>query len=123
LKYGDRNTHYFHASAKQMRQKNQLDKIQNEEGRLWETHEGIGNAFIDYYSRLFTIEGSHDLHRCLRAVVSHVLKKTHNLLLVEFTGEEVHIAVNQMAYLKDPGPDGFTTSFFQQNWATVGTEV
>lgn len=54
LKYGDRNTKFFHTSAKKRQQNSQLGKIQNKEGRVWESQEGNGNSFVAYYSRLFT---------------------------------------------------------------------
>lgn len=63
------------------------------------------------------------MHRCLRAVTTRVSEEKNHLLLVEFTSDEVCTAVHQMAQLKAPGLDRFTTSFFQENWATVGTEV
>jgi hypothetical protein len=40
-----------------------------------------------------------------------------------FTGEEVERALFQMSPHKAPGPDGFTTSFFQKHWALVKDSV
>jgi hypothetical protein len=44
-------------------------------------------------------------------------------LLSECTVDEISHALSQMQPLKAPGPDGFTSGFYQQNWATVGGEV
>jgi hypothetical protein len=44
-------------------------------------------------------------------------------LLQDFTKEEVCYALNQMAPLKAPGPDGFSADFFQEHWASIGEEV
>lgn len=47
-----------------------------------------------------------------------------NAALVEdFTAEEISAALNQMASLKAPGPDGLDACFFQQNWTLMGEEV
>jgi hypothetical protein len=44
-------------------------------------------------------------------------------LLAAFNVEEITQALNQMAPLKAPGPDGFSAAFFQQNWHIVQPEV
>ena len=41
-------------------------------------------------------------------------------LLVEFSVDDVQIALSQMAHLKLLGLDGFTIGFYQQQWVTVG---
>jgi hypothetical protein len=40
-----------------------------------------------------------------------------------FSEEEISDALFQMRPLKVPGPDGFSARFFQQNWATLKTDV
>jgi hypothetical protein len=44
-------------------------------------------------------------------------------LLFEFTIEEISAALQQMLPLKAPGPNGYSTCFYQHNWSTVHLEV
>jgi hypothetical protein len=44
-------------------------------------------------------------------------------LLAVYTVEEISMALHQMRPLKTPGPDGFSSCFYQQNWAMVHPEV
>jgi hypothetical protein len=44
-------------------------------------------------------------------------------LLAEVTLEEISEALQQMSPLKAPGPDGFSTCFYQQNWGLIHKEV
>ena len=47
----------------------------------------------------------------------------NNMLLEEFTQEEVKKALFQMNPTKTPGPDGINPLFFQKYWHIVGTDV
>jgi hypothetical protein len=44
-------------------------------------------------------------------------------LLADFTRSEIFDALQQMASMKAPGPDGFPAWFFQQSWDTIQNEV
>jgi hypothetical protein len=54
---------------------------------------------------------------------SRVTAGMNENLLKVFTRDEVSCALNQMAPLKAPGPDGFSADFFQEHWAIIGDEV
>jgi hypothetical protein len=123
FKHGDRNSKYFHACANQRRKTNQINKIEDVRGLVWETQEDIGQAFINYYDNLFTSEFSGDMESCLSATERRVTNDMNNQLLQEFTVAEISEALNQMPALKAPGPDGFAACFYQNNWATVANEV
>lgn len=103
--------------------KNQIVSIRDEDDHLWETPESIGGAFVHYFSTLFTSEIVGDLAACLRPVEKKVTPEMNFNLLREFTKEVVAMALQQMSPLKAPGPDGFSASFYQQNWETIGDEV
>jgi hypothetical protein len=123
LKFGDQNSKFFHASANQRRKANIITQISDEAGQVWTSQDDIGVAFVGYFQRLFTAEAPTNMQKVLSAVKRKVTPTMNNFLLREFTGEEVNEALNQMAPLKAPGPDGFSVCFFQKNWAAVGIEV
>lgn len=63
--------------------------------------------------------------------VQHVINHVHvvvtpdmnDMLLVEFTYDEVKRALFQMHPTKASGPDGMNPLFFQKYWHIVGTDV
>jgi hypothetical protein len=63
------------------------------------------------------------MENVLEAVDRRVNHTMNEMLLKDFTIEEVGIALNQMAQLKVPSPNGFSACFFQKNWASIGEEV
>lgn len=57
LKYGDRNTKFFHQYAKQRGKVNKIDGILGEDNK-WRTGKvEIGSVFVDYFRGLFTSGG------------------------------------------------------------------
>lgn len=65
LKEGDRNTRFFHASTKNRRARNKIDKII---GPNWEEIKGntaIGNEATRFFSDLFTSSGVQNLQEVL----------------------------------------------------------
>lgn len=47
----------------------------------------------------------------------------NEVLMAEFTIEEIQKALFQMGPWKAPGPDGFPAAFYQKHWDTIHTEV
>jgi len=56
LKYGDRNTKYFHAFASQNNRRNFIKEIVDLNGKKWSSQKGIEGAFISYFQWLYTAE-------------------------------------------------------------------
>jgi hypothetical protein len=63
------------------------------------------------------------MESCLQVLERRVSEAMNETLLQDFSKEEVQATLFQMAPLKAPSPDGFSTGFFQDNWATVKEEI
>lgn len=68
LKNGDKNTKFFHTCANQRRSSNKIWVVCDMEGNLRETQEDIGNAFVKYFTNLFTTGLPRRMTECLEFV-------------------------------------------------------
>jgi hypothetical protein len=103
--------------------KNRIEKIKDEQGKWWESTAGVGKAFMNYFTGLFSAGEPVDLDPCLQNINTRVTKSMNTELMGDFRVEEIDKALFQMAPLKAPSPDGMNACFFQQNWGVVGEEV
>ncbi|KAL9687723.1 hypothetical protein QQ045_032130 [Rhodiola kirilowii] len=126
LKFGDRNTSFFHAKASQRRRRNHIERLTDPSGAYCESEEGMVSIVSDYFTNIFNSqvtaqEGS------WTGVFDHiprlVSEEMNDKLRVPFTEGEVKRALFQMHPTKAPGLDGFSALFFQSNWHIVGREV
>ena len=53
LKWGDRNTKFFYATASQRQRKNRIGGLQNHQGDWVEDQEGIDIIILDYFTAIF----------------------------------------------------------------------
>lgn len=95
-----------------------VHQILDEGSNVCSTTEGIQEAFINYYDNLFTstIQGGNV--QILEGMNGRVSMAMNADLIRDVTIEEIQVAMQQMAPLKAPGPDGFPVCFYQKNWAT-----
>ncbi|XP_059436383.1 uncharacterized protein LOC132169350 [Corylus avellana] len=91
-------------SESMVRLKRDIETLTEQEDLWWRQREG-------------------DLGPCLLHVEKCVQESMNAALVEDFTAEEISAALNQMASLKAPGPDGLDACFFQQNWTLMGEEV
>jgi hypothetical protein len=116
IKHGDRNTKFFHVCANSKSRKNRIKRIKDEKGKWWDNDVAVGQAFVDYFSLLFSANEEVDMGPCLQSLEAHVIESMNAELVGEFHEEEISQALFQMAPLKAPRPDGMNACFFQKNW-------
>ena len=76
-----------------------------------------------FYQNLYRSQGFDDSSYLLSHVLPRVTQAMNDELNKPYTGEEVKLALFQMAPSKAPGVDGFTAGFYQRHWDLLGNEV
>jgi hypothetical protein len=74
--------------------------------------EDISAAFVSYYNRLFTTEGTTGMEEFTAGLQARVTTEMNARLVCHFEECEVDRALTQMHSLKSPGPDRFSASFY-----------
>ena len=121
LKEGDRNTGFFHKLANSHRKRNNIDRICI--GDQWLTgKEEVKFCIVKAFKELLGDPGGWRASpEGLNFFRLNDLEASS--LEVPFTEEEVHVALVDMNGDKAPGPDGFTTAFWQFGWDVVKSDI
>ncbi|XP_072084658.1 uncharacterized protein [Arachis hypogaea] len=123
LKWGDKNTAFFHATIIQRRIRNRIDKLRDETGQWILGEANIMRLVERHFTKLFTSEGNRNLEECVTEIPKRVTREMNEELMANITDEEIKEAVFSMGGLKAPGPDGLNGLFFQQHWDILSKEV
>ena len=109
----DRNTGFFHAKASSRQKKNDMEGLLDARGVWQENEEVMGEIVLDYYTNLFTSSNLIDFDEILGAMQPRVTSSMNQKITMEFTADEVNMALKQMYPLKAPGPDSMPPLFYQ----------
>ncbi|XP_025693017.1 uncharacterized protein [Arachis hypogaea] len=123
LKWGDKNTAFFHATTIQRRIRNRIEKLRDETGQWTQGEANIMRLVERHFTKLFTSEGNRNLEECVTEIPKRVTTKMNEELMAIITDEEIKEAVFSMGGLKAPGPDGLNGMFYQQHWKILSREV
>ncbi|KAL9242031.1 hypothetical protein vseg_016076 [Gypsophila vaccaria] len=121
---GDTNSAYFHGIIKGRRNRNKVIEIEDMNGIIKNSPEGIQTAFLEYYKSLL---GSTQMTKCAhRKIIDQGPKcndQMREILMAPVTGKEIKEAVFSIPDIKSPGPDGFTSKFFKDSSLITGANV
>ena len=123
LKNGDRNTKFYHAFASERRRRNRIKKLVRDDGGIVEDEQEIHNLITNFYKDLFCSCAGNRYDELLSQVEPKVTPLMNQILMKEFTDDEIKAALDSMGDLKAPGMDGMPALFFKQYWDTVGADV
>ncbi|XP_075654756.1 uncharacterized protein LOC142624916 [Castanea sativa] len=82
----------------------------------------MGKIVVDYYTDLLTSGNPTDFDEIQGVAQPRVTSSMNQKLTMEFTVDEVNVALKQMYPLKAPGPDGMPPLFYQHFWPKIGEE-
>ncbi|GMI82621.1 hypothetical protein HRI_001931400 [Hibiscus trionum] len=112
LKYGDRNTPFFHNFATMRKKRNSIMGIKNENGDWVSGEEDMLNVATDYFKRLFTTTTVANVPSIVDSIHPKITNEMNELLLQPFKADEIKEAIDSMAPLKASGLDGYPAMFY-----------
>ncbi|CAA7062291.1 unnamed protein product [Microthlaspi erraticum] len=126
LNRGDRNTSFFHASARKRFAINKFSVIEDEEGIVHFKEDQIVKVITEYFRSLFYSHAQMSEQK--RAIITEALQplisdSTNQELIKDPSHSEIKEALFAIHAEKAPGPDGFSASFFHSNWEVVGPDI
>ncbi|XP_062074858.1 uncharacterized protein LOC133778853 [Humulus lupulus] len=122
---GDENSTLFHLIIRERRRQNRILSIIDARGNRVDEPIQVIEAFLSFYQELL---GSTMLQRkkVLAGVMVQgptVTESQSELLLKDYSKDEVRKVIFEIPGNKAPGPDGYGSYFYQENWNLIGDEV
>lgn len=112
IRYGDKNSKFFHLVTVQRRERNKIVKIRNGKGDWVEEDYVVADSFKNFFADLFKSEGAREFNEALGVVEEVISAEVNGELMRPIEIMEVRNAVFQLRKEKAPGPDGFSGVFF-----------
>jgi len=118
-----KNSGYFHVATKGRKAINNISVLEDDKGDTIFEEEGIEKEISTYYQSLFTSQQG-DRTTTVQESISPCISPEVNASLIHApTQKEMKNACFAIHPDKAPGPEGFSASFFQANWATMGPHI
>nr|KYP65630.1 LINE-1 reverse transcriptase isogeny [Cajanus cajan] len=123
VKFGDRNSKFFHAQTLSRRRRNKVRGLFFPNG-TWQTDPSLlQDEALRFFTQLFSSEVQPPASEFQYGSPPQLATDAISLLLAPVTREEVRRSVMSMKSFTAPGPDGFQPFFYKQYWPIVGEEL
>jgi len=126
LECGDENTKFFQAYAKGRKCANTIWKLEDPDGRVENSFEGMARIGVSHFQNLFkantqaTIE---EVVRLAQMFPGFVNEEDNQKLNAEVSEEELKETLSSFQKDRSPGPDGWTIEFFQELYEILGNDI
>jgi hypothetical protein len=123
LQAGDCNIGFFHAKARQRARTNKITALRRHDGSICTDQTELENLAAVFYHHLFSAQENSNPEEVVRFIPDKVTDLHNELLCSPFTEAEIRVALFMMKPNEAPGPDGFTTGFYQGHWNLLGNDI
>lgn len=120
---GDKNSSFFHNTIRIRKHFNFISQISNLNGNVYNDHSGIKQAFLGFYTHLWSNSSNENFLDTLHALPDDLPKLSPvicDFITREVTREEIYKAVLDLPSGKSLGPDGLNAEFYHFYWTEVG---
>jgi hypothetical protein len=117
---GDANTRFFHLVANGKHRKQFIYRLEDDNGVVINS-DRLKCHITNYYKNLFGIPEQTEITLMEDQIhdIPQVSDEENEILIADFTENEVREAVFQMEHNKSPGPDDFPAEFYQVFWGVI----
>lgn len=123
VRFGDRNTAYFHAHTVIRRKRNMIYKLKLRDGEWCSSQKDLANEALSYFQTLFAEVPQKNMTKMTHNIFPSLSEAATTFIGSPVEKEEVHKALMSMRSLSAPGPDGFQPFFFKKYWNKVGNDL
>ncbi|XP_024634474.2 uncharacterized protein [Medicago truncatula] len=123
VKFGDKNTAFFHTQTIVRRKRNRVHRLQLPCGTWSSDSDTLQQEAQNYFKLFFTASQDNRDRTFTEGTHLSITEEGRNSLTAPITKNEVYAAFNSMKPYKAPGPDGFHCIFFKQYWHIVGNDI
>lgn len=123
LSLGDKNSSFFHSTTRGRRAINNLSTIDDEENISYQEENQILRVISNCFQNLFASQGITQFDCIEDTIQQSITQEQNEQLTTEHTLDEVREALFSIHPDRAPGPDGFSSCFFQSNWGVVGPAI
>ena len=86
---GDRNSKFFHVVASQRRRHNEITKLKDSSRNFYSNQTNLERIVVDYFQEMFTSVSTRSYSQVIHYVHEVITPEMNNMLLEEFTQDEV----------------------------------
>ena len=120
IQAGEKNTTFFHNSAKTRLIKNNIEKIIGEGGTEIRGYEDIKKEVYNNFKSLLTTKNEQEDEKdFLKHILHTINEENNNEITKEVTEAEVMESIWSLYPDKAPGMDGFSISFYHSYWKLI----
>lgn len=124
LAMGDKNTRFFHESAKLKKKRMRFDMLKDDNGSWISDQDKLRDMAVNFFKSLYS-EDCNVAYGSLHTINRFTRLEGNTISFIQRVplNHEIKEVVFSMGGIKAPVPDGLHALFFQSQWDTVGPAV
>ena len=111
LKFGDKNSAWFHTGANVRRATNMILELKDVDGALYSSMEELDRIIGNFLSSLFSLSSPPKMDQVVKLIPYKVTSAMNERIGRPYSTDKIFAVLNQMHLGKFPGPDGLNPFF------------